>query len=338
MYTIVSSGVPSDRLERTLAIVDGTCFVRDIGNLRPKEGNVAFYVALAKEIAAETGGLMTVEHLDHAALVAKGAGCIAAVGQGAPGGAALVLLDYRGNPDSAETSALVGKGIVFDSGGLDIKGSGTSHTMNMDMCGMGAVLGTAKTLAKLKAKVNFTAVLCLAENSVDANSYHPGDILTSFKGLSVEILNTDAEGRLALADGLAYVEKTRPGLTRVVDMATLTGAIVAALGDGAAGLFAPDDDFAAEMLAASKRSGDKVWHMPILPEHEEDIKSPHADIKNLGTVGKGGACTAAAFLKRFVECKKWAHVDIAGIGMSASKGASGFGVALMVSLLDGQGI
>lgn len=324
-------------LSRTLIVAEGTCFTRDIGNMRPREANVGFYAHLARQIAEEFGMKITV--LDHAALVAQGLHLLAAVGQGAPGGSNLVLLDYKGGGGTA----MVGKGVVFDTGGLDIKPAGQFANMSNDANGACAVLSAARTLARLNCPNPFTAVLCLAENSVDAHSFHPGDILRSFKGLTVEIGHTDAEGRLCLSDGIAYVEKHRD-IKQLVNIATLTGASVVALGENLSAFFAKDHDnsFSKDVQAAARSSGERIWAMPITPEHDEDMKSTVADLRNLGTPGKGGACTAAAFLKAFVTTPRWAHLDIAGPGMLAAKkgiwsaGATGFGTALLVDLVSAQ--
>jgi len=232
--------------------------------------------------------------------------------------------------------ALVGKGITFDTGGLNIKPTNSIEDMYMDMSGSAAVLATLATLPKLDIHQNIVGVLCLAENAVSEKSYHPSSIIKSYKGLTVEIGNTDAEGRLVLADGLTYVQKHyKPSY--VVDLATLTGACVVALGEYASGLFTNDNQLRDELCASGDAVFERTWPMPLYSEFSTEIKGTHSDIKNTGKSRYGGASVAAAFLKEFIEeGVKWAHIDIAGPAMTSEKrghvpkGGTGNGTQLLL--------
>jgi leucyl aminopeptidase len=235
--------------------------------------------------------------------------------------------------------AFVGKGVCFDTGGISIKPADGMEDMKWDMGGAGAVAGLMLTLAKRKAKANVVGILGLVENMPDGNAQRPGDIVTSMSGQTIEVINTDAEGRLVLADALWYCQdRFKPKF--MVDLATLTGAIIIALGNDYAGLFSNNDTLADNLLAASKASGDALWRLPMPPAYEKQIESLAADMKNVG--GRpGGASTAAAFIQRFVNGKPWAHLDIAGMAWAykdvavTPKGASGYGVRLLDRLVAG---
>jgi leucyl aminopeptidase len=228
---------------------------------------------------------------------------------------------------------LVGKGITFDSGGISLKPGAAMDEMKYDMCGAASVLGTMRALAELKLKLNVVGVVAACENMPAGNAAKPGDIVTSMSGQTIEILNTDAEGRLILCDALTYAERFKPAL--VVDMATLTGACVVALGNVNSGLFSNNDGLAAELLAASKAAGDAAWRMPLDEDYQEQLKSNFADMANIGTPGNAGAVTAACFLSRFTKNYPWAHIDIAGTAWKggAAKGATGRPVPLLAQFL-----
>ncbi len=232
--------------------------------------------------------------------------------------------------------ALIGKGVTFDSGGISIKPSRGMEEMKYDKCGACAVLGIARAVADLNLPIRFQAYLPLVENMPDGRSYRPGDIIRCYNGKSVEVLDTDAEGRLILADALAWAAEDRPD--SMIEFSTLTGAAVVALGHYGAALYSPDTDLAGELLEASERSGDRLWRMPLWEEFRDEMKGVQADLRNLG--GRwGGANNAAAFLSNFVgRARRWAHIDIAGTAYEASResgksGATGFGVPLAVDWL-----
>jgi leucyl aminopeptidase len=270
--------------ERAYTVAEGIAFARDLNETRAGPGGVLFYAEVAKEVAAASGGALKVEVVDHAALVAMGAGCITAVGQGHPDGAALVLIDYTPVAD-APAICLVGKGVVFDTGGLQIKPDPGIRTMYLDMCGAGGVLSAMRVLAKLKPQVNVTGVMCLAENAIGPLAVHPLDIVKSLRGLTVEVTHTDAEGRLCLVDGICFAERNRK-VSTLIDIATLTGAQVVALGAHRSALFSYNDALADELTEASRGTCDNIWRMPVGPEHVEAMKSDVADLSNLGKLGR----------------------------------------------------
>jgi leucyl aminopeptidase len=228
--------------------------------------------------------------------------------------------------------ALVGKGITFDTGGISIKPAGSMDEMKMDMGGSAAVVGAMTALALRKAKTEVIGIVALAENMPSDRAYRPGDIIKSLSGKTIEVLNTDAEGRLVLCDSLTYVQKNyKPKV--IIDLATLTGAIVVALGAEYCGSFVNDDKLWSKIEAAGKATGEKYWRMPLDEAYRKDVESKVADLRNIGTPGKAGSCTAAGFLQHFIENDTpWAHLDIAGTGMS-SKGGTGFGVRMLDRLI-----
>jgi len=250
-----------------------------------------------------------------------------------------VTLEYKGDEKSKEVVALIGKGITFDTGGLNLKPTGGIENMHLDMSGCAAVLGTIKAAAAAKLPVNIVAVIALAENAIGPNAVKPHTIVPTFKG-SVEINNTDAEGRLALADAFMYVQKTHQP-KRMIDMATLTGACVVALGECAAGVFTNTPELAKQLSDSGSRVHERCWPMPILPEHVAELKGVYSDHRSTGSSKTGGACTAAAFLQKFVEDGvQWAHVDIAGPAMYSKardwmpEGGTGFGVQLLLDWIE----
>jgi leucyl aminopeptidase len=227
---------------------------------------------------------------------------------------------------------LVGKGITFDTGGISLKPGDAMDEMKYDMCGAASVLGTMRAIAELKLKLNVVGIVAACENMPSGSATKPGDIVTSMSGQTVEILNTDAEGRLILADALTYVERYKPAA--VIDIATLTGSCVIALGAINSGLFTPDDELATEILAAGQAAGDPAWRMPLEEEYQEQLKSNFADMANIG--GRpGGSITAACFLWRFTKSYRWAHLDVAGTAWKsgAAKGGTGRPVALLTTFL-----
>jgi len=312
-------------------------YARTLAN-RP--GNVINPPALAREARKLARQLknVTCTVYDAKQLKAKGMGGILAVGAGSKSEPRFIALKYNGGPRAAAkpTVGLVGKAITFDSGGISIKPSANMDQMKLDKSGGIAVLGAVKAIAELKLPVNVYGVVPSAENMPGGSSYRPGDIVTTYSGKTVEVLNTDAEGRMILCDGLAWAVKQKCDV--IIDIATLTGACMVALGKYKAGLFGNDDSLIKQLQKASKDSGEKLWHMPSGDEYAKEMKSKIADLRNIG--GKwGGACTAAAFLGQFVGDTTWAHLDIAGMDIfakpteSTAEGSTGFGVRLLTTYL-----
>jgi leucyl aminopeptidase len=247
----------------------------------------------------------------------------------------LIVLTYSGGKSKDAPVVLVGKGITFDTGGISLKPGEGMDEMKYDMCGAGSVLGTIRAIAEMGLKINVVGVIPTCENMPGGDAARPGDIVTSMSGQTIEILNTDAEGRLILCDALTYVERFKPAA--VIDIATLTGACVIALGHVNSGLFSPDDELATELLAASKAAGDPAWRMPVEDDYQELLKSNFADMANIG--GRpGGSITAACFLSRYTKKYRWAHLDIAGTAWKsgAAKGATGRPVPLLTAFLEAR--
>ncbi|MDP2932709.1 MAG: leucyl aminopeptidase [bacterium] len=296
------------------------------------------FAAIARKIAASVKGL-SCTILDDKKLAQKKMGGLLNVGRGATNKPRMIILKYtpKGRAKNKEPIALVGKAITFDSGGISLKPATDMHEMKMDMTGGAAVLMTMEVIAKLKLPVNVTGIICAAENRPDGASYLPGDILTTYSGKTVEVLNTDAEGRLVLCDGLEQAK--RFNCKTVIDVATLTGACVVALGKHKAGLFANDQKLAEKLKLAAKDSFEPVWQLPYEQEYIDEIKGKIADLKNQASRW-GAACNGAAFLGEFTQGLAWAHLDIAGttdasepIKKYAEAGSIGFGVRLLSSFL-----
>ncbi|MGA9853702.1 MAG: leucyl aminopeptidase, partial [Gammaproteobacteria bacterium] len=242
------------------------------------------------------------------------------------------IMEYRGGPRDALPQVLVGKGITFDSGGISIKPSAAMDEMKFDMCGAASVFGALKAVMQLGLKINLIGVVPSAENLPDGNAVKPADIVKTMSGQTVEILNTDAEGRLILCDALTYAQRFKPAA--IVDMATLTGACVIALGHVVSGLFGNDDSLIKELWNAGEKSNDRAWQLPLYDDYQEGLKSNFADFANVGG-REGGAITAACYLSRFTQDMRWAHLDIAGTAWKsdAEKGATGRPVPLLVQYL-----
>ena len=330
-------------LEEGTILADAVLMVRDLGNEPGNTATPTYLAERAKAIAAEHG--LGVHVMERAEMAALGMGSLLGVAQGSAQPPKLIVLTYepakrRGRVD---TVAVVGKGLTFDSGGISLKPGDKMEDMKFDMCGGAAVLGVMQAVARLKLGVRVVGLVPASENMPDAAAFKPGDILRAMNGTTIEIVNTDAEGRLILADALAYAtSRLKPRPKAVVDMATLTGACVVALGSAAAGLVSNDDRLAARLTAAGDASGDPVWRLPLRDRYREQIKSVYADIRN--SAGReAGALTAAAFLERFVGGTPWAHLDIAGTAWTDSakgvhsRGATGFGVRVVVRMLQGWG-
>ncbi|MDR0406659.1 MAG: leucyl aminopeptidase [Holosporales bacterium] len=293
----------------------------------------ASFATRAEEILSPLGA--QVEVFGKEQIEKLGMGALLGVAQGSVREPRVVVLEWNGVATKEAPIAFVGKGLTFDSGGIDLKPQKGMEEMIHDMAGAGAVLGLFKTLALRKAHVHAVGVLGLAENMPSGSAQRPGDIVKTLSGKTAHVLNTDAEGRLVLADALWYAcDRFKPRI--LIDLATLTGAIVSALGAEFAGLFSNDDSLAANLIACGDKIGEKLWRLPMTEKFDKDIDSDVADVKNLGTSGEGGSITAAQFLKRFIkEPVAWAHLDIAGTAWTrkntalAAKGATGFGVRLL---------
>ena len=318
--------------ERESALAAGIEFTRQ---LVTEPANVIYpesFVARCQERMAGTG--LTLRVLDVAEMTELGMGALLGVAQGSEKPARLLAIEWNGGKAGEKPVAFVGKGVTFDTGGISLKPGAGMEDMKWDMGGSAAVAGTMLALALRKATANIVGVVGLVENMPDGKAQRPGDVVTSMSGQTIEVINTDAEGRLVLCDVLTWVQKEYAPTT-IVDLATLTGAIIASLAHEYAGLFSNDDDLAAKLTAAGQASGDKLWRFPMGPTYDKMIDSPIADMKNMGA-RFGGSITAAQFLLRFIENKTpWAHLDIAGTvwadkpGQTWDKGATGYGVRLL---------
>jgi len=297
--------------------------------------NVIYPETFVERVLADIEGLgLEVTVLGETEMAELGMGALLGVSQGSARDARLLALKWTGAEAGDPALALVGKGVTFDTGGISLKPGAGMEDMKWDMGGAGAVVGTMKALALRKAKANVIGVCGLVENMPDGNAIRPGDVLTSMSGQTIEVLNTDAEGRLVLCDALTWVQRTHHPKT-IVDLATLTGAMIIALGNEHGGCFANDDSLADQLLAAGKASGDLLWRFPLSDAYNKLIDSPIADMKNVGPRG-AGSITAAQFLQRYVDTGvRWAHLDIAGMvwadkpGATWDKGATGYGVRLL---------
>jgi leucyl aminopeptidase len=319
------------------AIAEAANLARDVGN---QPGNLLYPESLAAravKLGRDTGLDVTV--FDEKKLRAGKFGGLIAVGQGSERGPRMIVIEHRGGAKHEQPIALVGKAITFDTGGISIKPAANMEDMIFDKCGGMAVLGAMAAIAELKLKRNVVGIIASAENMPGGGAYRPGDIVTTYDGKHVEIVNTDAEGRMVLADAIAYARLDCEAAA-IIDLATLTGACGIALGDNAAGFWSNDEAFGKRVQAAAEKAGERIWPMPLFSEFDEQIRSEVALIKNSG--GRlGGACTAAAFLKTFAEETPWAHLDIAYMAQrekdrpDMARGATGFGVRTLVELVEG---
>ncbi len=318
--------------EREAALADGVEFTR---TLVTEPANIIYpatFVAACEKAFAGTGVEITVLGEDEMAKL--GMGALVGVGQGSERESKLLAIRWNGGIAGDKPTVFVGKGVTFDTGGISLKPGPGMEDMKWDMGGAGAVAGAMLALASRKAKANVIGVMGLVENMPDGKAQRPGDIVTTMSGQTVEVLNTDAEGRLVLCDALHWAQQQYDA-ARIVDLATLTGAMIISLGNEYGGMFANDDTLAAQLTAAGQTSGDKLWRMPLGPNYDKLIDSPVADMKNIGP-REGGSITAAQFLQRFIkDGTPWAHLDIAGMvwsnkpGHTWDKGATGYGVRLL---------
>ncbi|WP_114228817.1 MULTISPECIES: leucyl aminopeptidase [Sphingomonas] len=323
--------------ERYEPVLKGASLTRE---LVTEPANIIYpesFVARCKEAMAGTG--LEIEVLGQAEMEKLGMGALLGVSQGSVRAPQLLVMKWNGGAEGSAPVALIGKGVTFDTGGISIKPAAGMESMKWDMGGAGAIAGAMLSLASRKAKANVVGLCGLVENMPDGNAQRPGDVVTSMSGQTVEVINTDAEGRLVLGDVITYAQRTfKP--ERIVDLATLTGAMLIALGHEYAGVFSNDDGLANALIAAGSATGDKLWRMPVGEAYDQLINSPIADIKNVGP-REGGSITAAQFLQRFVDDGvKWAHLDIAGTvwsdkpGTTYDKGATSFGVRLLDAFVE----
>nr|WP_294839612.1 leucyl aminopeptidase [uncultured Methylotenera sp.] len=315
------------------AIGAGVSLTKDLGNLPPNVCTPTYLAEQAQAMANTYG--FTVEVLEREAMQKLGMGSFLAVAQGSEQPPKLIVLQHLKGDKSQKPVVLVGKGITFDTGGISLKPGAEMDEMKYDMCGAATVLGLFKTIAEMDLPLNVVGVIPTCENMPDGRATRPGDVLTSMSGLTIEVLNTDAEGRLILCDALTYAERFEP--SAVVDIATLTGACVIALGHHATGLFSNNDSLAKELLQAGEQALDRAWHMPMWDDYQPLLDSNFADIANIGGRA-GGSITAACFLSRFTKKYDWAHLDIAGTAWKSGKekGGTGRPVPLLTEFLVGR--
>jgi len=319
------------------ALEEGTFFTRDLVS---EPGNILHPDEYAKRLIKLKKYGLKVTVYDQKKLKKLGCNALLGVGQGSIRGSYLVTVEWKGNKSKSKPLAFVGKGVCFDTGGYSLKPAKFMEDMTYDMAGSAAVVGLMKTLALRKAKINAVGVVGLVENMVSGNAQRPGDIVKSYSGKTIEVLNTDAEGRLVLADALTFTEKKfKPEL--MVDLATLTGAIIVSLGSEYAGLFSNDDKLSKQLLEAGERVNEKLWRMPLHKNFDKLMDSKNADMQNINYVGGAGSTTAAQFLQRFILNKtSWAHLDIAGMAFSKyggalnPSGATGYGVRLLNQFVE----
>jgi leucyl aminopeptidase len=329
--SFASAQSPAAVLDQATAIAKGVHFARELGNLPPNICTPAYLAVEAQRLAAEHPGVVC-DVLEEDAMRTLGMGALLGVAQGSTNKPRMIALHWRGAGESDRPYALVGKGVTFDTGGISIKPSAGMEEMKFDMCGAASVLGAFLSAIELKLKINIVCLVPAVENMPGSNAQRPSDVVTSMSGQTVEVLNTDAEGRLILCDALTYVQKFNPQV--IIDAATLTGACVVALGKHASGLMTQDDALADDLLAAGNATLDRAWRLPLWDDYQSQLETGYADIANIG--GKyAGAITAGCFLARFTEGYRWAHLDIAGTAWEEGRKGSATGrpVPLLVQYL-----
>ena len=330
---VLGDGELSEGLEAARIAAEAENFARELQDL-PANVVTPSYLAGRAEAIAEEHDSVSCEVMGRKEIADKKMGGLVAVSQGGAEDPRLIVLSHQGGGDG-ETLALVGKGVTFDTGGISIKPAGQMHEMKMDMSGAAAVLEAVSAIAKLELPINLLAVIPSTENMPSGTAVKPGDIITQLNGKTVEVNNTDAEGRLILADALSYAVEL--GADRIIDLATLTGAVIVALGSTYAGLISNDDELAGEVEAAAVRTGELAWRLPLHPEYKELTKGTAADLTNASSKRKASTIYAGSFLEEFVDGKPWVHLDIAGTAWDVGreyvgKGPSGFGTRLLVDL------
>ena len=326
-------------ISRGQAIGDSMNFTRDLANEPPNILTPTEMARRARDMAKEVG--LKCEILDEARMVKMGMGSLMSVSVGSHQPAKLIIVKYtpaKNTGDKNELLALVGKGITFDTGGISLKPGEGMDAMKYDMSGGATVLGTMRAIALIKPSVPVLGIVAAVENMPGGGASRPSDVVTAMNGKTVEILNTDAEGRLVLADAVAYAE--REGATRIVDMATLTGAVIVALGDLNTGIMGNDQAFVNEIISCGDASGEGFWQLPVGPDYSKMIRSDIADVKNIGPRGKAGTIIGAVFIQEFIDKAKWAHLDIAGTAWADSskphqaKGPTGVAIRSLVNLIE----
>ena len=319
------------------SLEEGTFYARDLVS---EPGNILHPDEYAKRLIALKKDGLKINIYDEKKLKKMGMNALLGVGMGSIRGSYLVTMEWNGAKNNSKPLAFVGKGVTFDTGGYSLKPARFMEDMTYDMAGSAAVVGLMKNLALRKAKINAVGVVGLVENMVSGDAQRPGDIVKSYSGKTIEVLNTDAEGRLVLADALSFTEKKfKPKF--IIDLATLTGAIIVSLGSEYAGLFSNDDKLSKQILNSGEKVEEKLWRMPLHKNYDKLMNSKNADMQNINYVGGAGSTTAAQFLQRFILNKTpWAHLDIAGMAFSKyggalnSGGATGFGVRLLNQLIE----
>ncbi len=325
LAAVAVAGNDAAALAQGQAIAEGVAFTRELGNLPPNICNPAYLAEQAQQFARDNGA--EAEILDEDQMQALGMGSLLAVARGSANRPRLIVLKWKNGGD-AKPFVLVGKGITFDTGGVNLKTQGGIEEMKYDMCGAASVLGAFVAAVKMNLPINLVSIVPAVENAIDGNAYRPSDVITSMSGKTIEVGNTDAEGRLILCDALTYAQRFEP--QALLDVATLTGACVIALGKYATGLMSKHDDLADELLQAGEHVFDRAWRLPLWDEYQSQLNSSFADVYNIGG-RNAGAITAGCFLARFAEGQRWAHLDIAGV--SNDDGKLGMATGRPVGLL-----
>jgi len=327
----------SDIVKDSKIICDAVFMARDLGNEPSNSLYPDKFAELVKKSSTKAGYSVTV--YDEKKIKQLGMGGLSGVGQGSANPPRFLILQYFGSSKSEKPVVLVGKGVTFDSGGISLKPGAGMEAMKMDMCGAAAVIGAFEAVSRLKLRVNVIGLVPCTENMPSGNAIKPGDIITSYNGISIEVDNTDAEGRLILADALGYAANYKP--KAVIDVATLTGAAVVCFGNTCAGVMGNEEELIKKIFSAGEKTYERVWELPLYDDYEKLMKSDMADIKNIGTARKAGTILGGIFLKKFVDAKyNWAHLDIAGTAFGIGEptdymapGSTGYGVRLFVELL-----
>ena len=312
------------------ALDNGMALARDLGNTPPNICHPNYLLRVARKMSS--AAKVSVRSLDEKTMIKLGMGAFMSVSQGSAQPGRMIIIQYNGGKAKEQPHVLVGKGITFDTGGISLKPGPAMDEMKFDMCGAASVLGATRAVIDAGLKINLVTIVAAAENMPSGKASRPGDVVTTMSGQTVEILNTDAEGRLVLCDALTYAERFKP--KSVVDVATLTGAVVVALGSKAAGVFSNNDKLSKQLLDAGEYMNDRGWPMPVWDEYQSQLRSNFADMANIGG-REAGSITAACFLSRFAKAYPWAHLDIAGVGYhsGARKGASGRPVPMLFQYL-----